>query len=290
MRSRIDVILVAACFLLGACKSIKQSSSALQHNWGETERSGHALNCQDEESFDPFFQAYIHKHIARIASENPTVFKSDLAADKFCVMPIDAPDVDAGASFDGTLVINTGLLNATDSDAQFAAAIAHELAHVTLNHGQLTFAAFVALHPQYQLQADQLAAAAAALGGDKVALTSLDYRRRTLLSNWTETEADEVGFEFYLRAGYDPLQFSQLFRNLDGQRTASDEACIRGEANHPRDCWRAQNSLNELAIHQADYRHVAPDDVVVNLFGDDLAKLIQKYRTMTSMPAAILTP
>ncbi|MDQ3232616.1 MAG: M48 family metalloprotease [Pseudobdellovibrionaceae bacterium] len=47
--------------------------------------------------------------------------------------PIEAEDIDAGASWDGSLFINTGVLKAAQNDAQFAAVIAHELAHISQN-------------------------------------------------------------------------------------------------------------------------------------------------------------
>jgi hypothetical protein len=46
--------------------------------WGETLRPPHALNCVEMESFDPFFQEYVHKHIERIVRHNPLVFRRDL--------------------------------------------------------------------------------------------------------------------------------------------------------------------------------------------------------------------
>lgn len=158
------------CGLILSCKSTGRNDSQLKHIWGETLRPPHALNCVEMESFDPFFQKYVHRHIDRLAMHNPVVFMNEVDARKLCVMPIEAPEIDAGASADGTLIFNTGLIQVTDTDAQFAAAVAHELAHITLNHGRTDFAEFVRLRPEYRAEADGIEASAQQLALDQTKL------------------------------------------------------------------------------------------------------------------------
>jgi hypothetical protein len=357
--------------LIWGCKSTERTDSQLKHTWGETLRLPHALNCVEMESFDPFFQKYVHKHIERIALHNPLVFRNELDPDKFCVMPIEAPDIDAGASADGTLIFNTGLIQVADTDAQFAAAVAHELAHVTLSHGRTDFAEFVRLRPEYRAEADgmektdqELAEAKKALDlslaawPDKDSQTSLqdtlalaviafrqefnrdtkgfdacrslksmqagevkqdkyrnawlslrarlgsealeklskvegehcryhgafirhDYFKRSLLSNWIETEADEAGYEFFLRAGYQKDEYPKFFRNIDrfygGIETRAAD-CSRGEANHPKDCWRALHAVQEWERHQDSLRGLPDLGSSVMVFDQDLVQLMKVYR------------
>jgi hypothetical protein len=363
--------LALGCSVMLSCKSTGRNESQLKHVWGETLRPPHALNCAEMESFDPFFQKYVHKHIERIAQYNPAVFRGELDASKFCVMPIESPEIDAGASADGTLIFNSGLIQVADTDAQFAAAVAHELAHITLNHGRTDFAEFVRLRPEYQAEADgiertdqQLVAAQKALDQsltawpDKASEASLqevlalavrafrqefnrdgkefdacrslqamqagtvkqdkyrsawlalraqlgpqaldylvrvegehclyhgafirhDYVKRSLLSNWIETEADEAGYEFFLRAGYQKDEYANFFRNIDkfygGVETRAED-CRRGEANHPKDCWRALHAVQEWERHQDALRETPGQGSQVMVFDQDLAQLIKVYR------------
>lgn len=363
--------LALVCGLVVSCKSTGRNESQLKHVWGETLRPPHALNCVEFESFDPLFQKYVHKHIERIAQHNPAVFRNDLDPGKFCVMPIESPEIDAGASADGTLIFNTGLIQVADTDAQFAAAVAHELAHITLNHGRTDFAEFVRLRPEYQAEADglektdqQLTAAQKALDQvlaawpDKASEASLkdtmalavtayrqefnrdvkgfdacrsllamqagtvmqdkyrnawlalraqlspqaldylarvegehcryhgafirhDYGKRSLLSNWIETEADEAGYEFFLRAGYQKDEYANFFRNIDkfygGVETRAED-CSRGEANHPKDCWRALHAVREWEQHQDSLRKTPGQGSHVMVFDQDLAQLMKVYR------------
>ncbi|HET9237967.1 MAG TPA: M48 family metalloprotease [Oligoflexus sp.] len=343
----------------------------MKHIWGGTLRPPHALNCLEMESFDPFFQKYVHRHIDRIALHNAYVFRDELDATRFCVMPIEAPDIDAGASADGTLIFNSGLIQVADTDAQFAAAVAHELAHITLNHGRIDFAEFVRLRPEYQAEADgiervahelaeaqktldqslaawsddalqaslketlNLAAIAfrqefnrdvkgfdacrslqamqtgdvkqekyrnawlqlrAQLNPDALeklkqvegehcryhgAVIRHDYRKRSLLSNWIETEADEAGYEFFLRAGYQKDEYAKFFRNIDrfygGVETRAED-CLRGEGNHPKDCWRALHAVQEWERHQDSIRELPDQGTHVMVFDQDLAQLMKVYR------------
>ena len=57
----------------------------------------------------------------------------------FRVMVLDLPEMNAGASGDGTITINSGLIAVTESSAELLAILAHEVAHVVLQHQQINF-------------------------------------------------------------------------------------------------------------------------------------------------------
>jgi hypothetical protein len=345
------------CLMLG-CKSTGRNDSQLKHIWGETLRPPYALNCMEMESFDPLFQEYVHKHIERLARHNPAVFRDELDAGRFFVMPIEAPDIDAGASADGTLIFNTGLIQVADTDAQFAAAVAHELSlsvcvpniarkRMGLRRRprswlrrQKTLDQSLAAWPDQNTRTplrETMALAVTAfrqefnrdvkgfdacrcllamqagdvkqdkyrnawlvlrtqLGPDALeTLTKVegehcryhgafirhDYMKRSLLSNWIETEADEAGYEFFLRAGYKKGEYAQFFRNIDhfygGVETRAED-CSRGDANHPKDCWRALHAVQEWERHQDSVRELPDQGSHVMVFDQDLAQLMKVYR------------
>lgn|GEM_PF-1597871 len=81
--------------------------------------------------------------------------------------------------------------------------------------------------------------------------------------NWTEQEADEVGYEYFLRAGFVPESF--LFNTRVSMGRAAFDTCVRnhvtkgvppprGSANHPEHCWRVFDLLYyEPKIHAESF-------------------------------------
>jgi len=343
--------------ICSSCKTI--GPSTLKHRWGDSLREGHTLSCL-EESSGPF-TVYIRKHLDHIASQNSTVFTGPLESKKFCIVPIEIDDIDAGSSWDGSLFINTGVLRAAQNDAQFASVIAHELAHITLRHGMTELAEFVALHPEYKAEALALDAAledarsrqSAALpkilsevhswkayldrfrtlvqrewNSRRAALDckaigrvfvkaedlaireaaiplyeqgyhaslpefetnactllaaefTADHHRQSVLSNWKETEADEVGYEFYLTAGYREDQFPAFFDNVEAI-AGKDSNCDRGIKDHPGDCWRAQNIRAESVKHQNEISRL--QGKCCEVFGTELSELKALYKYVGQEP------
>ncbi|MCX6123720.1 MAG: hypothetical protein NTV34_03065 [Proteobacteria bacterium] len=94
--------------------------------------------------------------------------------------------------------------------------------------------------------------------------------------NWQEQEADEVGYELYLRAGFRSEDFNWLNRT---QMTLAEAAeCednyiskrlppVRGFLRHPGHCWR----IYDIQVLEADYHKVEYDPlkkvaILVELF------------------------
>jgi predicted SprT family Zn-dependent metalloprotease len=80
-------------------------------------------------------------------------------------------------------------------------------------------------------------------------------------SNWKEQEADEVGYEFYLRAGFRPDRFTSIHNVLMAQSRSDGECSAlqakgqlppRGAASHPSSCWRIYNISQREAMAHAD--------------------------------------
>ncbi len=113
----------------------------------------------------------------------------------------------------GKVGINTGLLEIARTDGQLAAALAHEMAHVTSNHAQT------------RLQNNQMIAVGgallgAALGGQNSEQVSryatgagnLVFGRS--FSRAQELQADRIGTIFMARAGYQPSEAVDLWQNM----------------------------------------------------------------------------
>ena len=112
------------------------------------------------------------------------------------------------------------LLRACEDEDEFAAVVAHEFGHIYGRH----------VHDKMNAQIGLMATALVA-GGGAYALSGDDDRLRNAgiaagataglgqfallgFSRDEEFEADELGFDFYVRAGYDPAQFPGFFETM----------------------------------------------------------------------------
>ena len=100
-----------------------------------------------------------------------------------------------------------------------------------------------------------------------------DKLRPDIFTNFREREADEVGLEFYVRAGYAPEKFIEYLYTLVAVKTPGistkqqakaycDEKSASGKSTqgnwtHPQPCWRIENIKAELIIHKAYYESLA---------------------------------
>lgn len=102
---------------------------------------------------------------------------------------VKAPEVNAFATNDGLVLVNIGLLAHVEHEAQLAFILCHEISH------------YLHQHPLdiYLKGLDQSTSAASATPpGESQAALSTRYTREK------ELEADRLGWELFLEAGYDP--------------------------------------------------------------------------------------
>lgn len=117
----------------------------------------------------------------------------------------------------GKVGVHTGIFSVAKTDAQLAAVLAHEIAHVTVRHSaerisreMMVETGLLGLGAAAGGQYVQAAKAAATLG------VVLPFSRKQ------ESEADAVGLRYMAQAGYDPRQAITLWENfakLGGERT-----------------------------------------------------------------------
>lgn len=132
------------------------------------------------------------------------------------VVVFDSEQVNAFALPGGKIGIYTGLLNVAQNQAQLAAVVGHEIAHVMAGHSNerlstnqfvqtaltLSSTAMKAYHVQYQ---NELMAAFGL--GAQVGVT-LPFSRAH------ETEADIMGLDLMAKAGFEPRQAVNLWQNM----------------------------------------------------------------------------
>lgn len=131
------------------------------------------------------------------------------------VTVFDDSSVNAFALPGGKIGVYTGLLEVAVNQDQLAAVLGHEVGHVLAQHGNervsLEFASQTG---------QQLAAIALGDGSENTGLLlaamglGVQYGVRLPFSRSHESEADVMGLVFMARAGFDPRQNVQLWKNM----------------------------------------------------------------------------
>ena len=134
---------------------------------------------------------------------------------------LDNPSINAFAAPGGVIGINTGTILAAKSMDELASVIAHEVAHISQRH--------------YEHSADErkkallmqvggmlAAIAASAVDGDAAAAVMAGSQTASMNSSMAfsrnnEREADRVGMQIMIQAGYDPRAMPRFFATMNQQ-------------------------------------------------------------------------
>lgn len=163
----------------------------------EAERSAALLR-------DPVVTGYIAELSERIARNSDARYPVQIRV-------VDSNEINAFALPGGFFFINTGMILAAETEAELAAIIAHEVAHVAARHGtkQMTKARIwnLASLPLYFF-GGPVAYAIQQGASLAVPLTFLKFSRNA------EREADYLGLQYHYQSGYDPAAFVNVFERL----------------------------------------------------------------------------
>lgn len=131
---------------------------------------------------------------------------------------INASDLNAFALPGGYLYINRGAIEAAKSDGEIAGVLAHEIAHSALRHGTANaskaYATQTGLSILGGLLGGKVGAGTAqiinAVGGFGMNAIFLKYSRDA------ERQADTIGVQMMVKAGYNPADMVSFFQTLQG--------------------------------------------------------------------------
>jgi predicted Zn-dependent protease len=124
---------------------------------------------------------------------------------------IESKDLNAVTLPGGYIYVNTGLIRTADTEAELAAALAHEIAHVAARHGT---------RQATQSQVAQIATIPLIFMGG---LSGICFRVSTLagipvgqlaVQRGYEAEADSLGLQYLYKSGYDPLSMVDIYEKL----------------------------------------------------------------------------
>lgn len=170
------------------------------------------------------------------------VVGDDLPGAEWEFVVFESPDLNAFALPGGKVGIYSGLLKVTETDAELATVIGHEIAHVTARHGSERMsqnilvaagAIGVGVAMKDRSDADRNAALAAYGLGASIGVM-LPYSRSH------EKEADTIGLRYAARAGYDPRAAIDFWERM---KRASEGKAKPPEilSTHPADETRIKN-------------------------------------------------
>ena len=196
--------------------------------WREADEFDRALERSGKVDPDPVLAAYLQGIMDRLYPE----FRG-----RFRVRLLNAQQINAFALPNGSVYVNAGLVARFQNEAQLATVLAHEGAHFIHRHS-LQQAERVRNAAAFALVVSMLGVP---LAGDLIALSSMFG-----FSREHEREADSVGYQRLVAAGYDPRESIRTFEHLQAEIRAEEIKEPFFFASHPKLQERIE-SFSELS-------------------------------------------
>lgn len=114
----------------------------------------------------------------------------------------------------GKIGVHTGIIPVAKTDAQLAAVLGHEVGHVIARHGSERMSQ--GMVAQIGMVGTQAALGNSATSGPILAALGLGTQVGILLpfGRTQESEADQIGLDLMAKAGFDPRQAVELWKNM----------------------------------------------------------------------------
>ncbi|KAA0121779.1 peptidase M48 [Methylobacterium sp. P1-11] len=135
---------------------------------------------------------------------------SDRPDQAYTVTLLDSPAVNAFALPNGRLYVTRGLVALASDTSEVAAVLAHEMAHVTLNHATA--------RSELELRSALVSRVVADVLNDPDTGAQLQHQSRFALARFSreqELEADATGVRTLAKAGYDPFAAGRFLTALN---------------------------------------------------------------------------
>lgn len=209
---------------------------------------------------DPQVQEYIQNLGYRlVAGADPQPYR-------FTYFVIQDPNINAFAGPGGYIGVHSGLIASAQSESELASVLAHETAHVTQHHLLRTFDKA----NRTNIPATAALIAALILGSHnpqvaEAAIASTVASSQQLQINFTrenELEADRVGLQILVAAGYDPLNMPAFFEKLQQATRYYESGLPKLLLDHPVTTARIADTRNRAEQYP---RTAPPDDLAFQL-------------------------
>ncbi len=194
---------------------------------------------------DPKLERMVAKVVGNLTAE------SDNPAQTYRITILNSPNVNAFALPGGYLYVTRGLLALANDSAELAAVLAHEMGHVTANHG---------LQRQKKEAEEVLATKVVSdLLGDSQAAKAALIRGKLRMAQFSrnqELEADAIGIKHSARSGYDPFAASRFLQSMAAYSdlrsvTGAADASLDFLATHPNAPQRIELAQRNARLNGA---------------------------------------
>ncbi len=199
------------------------------------------------------------------ALTQPLVEVADTSRHTFALHIVHDPELNAFALPGGYIVINSGLVLAAQTPDELLGVVAHEMAHVTEQHGVRNVMGTAGVYLTVQAMIGDASGLLALVADGAPLLLSQSYSRGF------ESEADEKAFELLNAANIDPQGLTRFFQRLvekEQERleeienptlreTLEDHSWIL--STHPATGDRISALEERVAESQGPYRDLSPE-------------------------------
>lgn len=175
--------------------------------------------------------AKLERMVAKIVGKLTTV--SDKPDQTYRITILDSPNINAFALPGGYLYVTRGLLALANDSSEVAAVIAHEMGHVTSNHG--------ILRQEKEAEAAIASRVASEILQNEAAGREALIRGKLKLAQFSrnqELQADSIGIRMIGEAGYDPFASPRFLQSMEAYSSfrsisGATDASLDFLASHP---------------------------------------------------------
>jgi len=173
---------------------------------------------------------------------------SDFSGQKFTFFVVKSPVINAFAGPGGHIGIHSGLILITQSEAELASVMAHEIAHVTQRHiaraveatAKMNLPMAAALITAIVLGRQDAKLGTAALA----AATAGNIQKQINFTRSNEKEADRIGVHILAAAGFDPRSMPLFFARMQKASGAAENPQFEFLRTHPVTTSRIADTRN----------------------------------------------
>ncbi len=205
---------------------------------------------------DPEVNEYIQSLGQKLVSH------SDNPQQSFRFFVINNPAINAFAIPGGFIGVHTGLILATQNEAELASVLAHETAHITQRHIPRLIAESqrTTLPAMAAILAGILLASSGHQGGEAaIALTTATVAQKGI--NFTrsfEEEADRIGMQILAKSDFDPRAMPAFFEQMQNMNRLNETSLPEFLLTHPVTTNRIADSRNRAEQYKV---HQSPDSM-----------------------------
>ncbi len=193
-------------------------------------------------------QQNVVDYVQCVAGAVVLVTKDPSGVTQWEVDVFDDPTPNAFALPGGKIGVHTGMLKIAETPGQLAAVLGHEVGHVIARHGNERISQTLAVQGGLTVVSAALGGqgtahdtAMAALGLGAVVGVLMPYGRAQ------ESEGDVIGLELMARAGFDPAEAVQLWKNMSAASQGQPPEFLSTHPSH-------QTRIHDLTQGQARAR------------------------------------